>query len=293
MTHAEPSAPGMAIGALARRTGVPVDTLRAWERRYHVLSPARTGGGQRRYGPADVERVLWLAARVAEGQRISDAVAALEAIEAARGEAGAGPARTLSGAVAEAAHRGDTAQIEAELDRAFAALPLVPALELAVFPAMVELGERWADGEEVIAAEHLLTEAATRRLAARLSAARRTRGPLALVSCPEGERHALGALALAVLMASDGWRVAYLGADTPLPQAHALAVRRGARVAVAVCTLPGSARRAVRAIRDLPDPDLWVVAGPDARPGQGVRFWGPGLDQARIAAGALAGRLQG
>ncbi|MBM3698005.1 MAG: MerR family DNA-binding transcriptional regulator, partial [Actinobacteria bacterium] len=36
----------MAIGSLARRTGVPVDTLRAWERRYGVLRPTRTAGGQ-------------------------------------------------------------------------------------------------------------------------------------------------------------------------------------------------------------------------------------------------------
>ena len=72
---------GLAIGSLARRTGVPVDTLRAWERRYGVLRPTRTEGGQRRYGNEDVERVLWLAARVAEGQRISDAVSALGALE--------------------------------------------------------------------------------------------------------------------------------------------------------------------------------------------------------------------
>jgi AraC family transcriptional regulator of adaptative response / DNA-3-methyladenine glycosylase II len=72
----------MSIGALASRTGVPVDTLRAWERRYGVLRPWRTEGGQRRYGNADIERVLWLAARCAEGQRISDAVTALTALSA-------------------------------------------------------------------------------------------------------------------------------------------------------------------------------------------------------------------
>ena len=78
MSTASERTTGMAIGSLARRTGVPVDTLRAWERRYGVLRPTRTDGGQRRYGNEDVERVLWLAARVAEGQRISDAVAALQ-----------------------------------------------------------------------------------------------------------------------------------------------------------------------------------------------------------------------
>src|SRR5204862_6906097 len=37
------------IAALARRTGVPADTIRKWEQRYGVLQPERTTGGQQRY----------------------------------------------------------------------------------------------------------------------------------------------------------------------------------------------------------------------------------------------------
>jgi DNA-binding transcriptional MerR regulator len=48
----------MPIGEVARRTGVTVPTLRAWERRYELLRPVRTAGGHRRYSDQDVRRVL-------------------------------------------------------------------------------------------------------------------------------------------------------------------------------------------------------------------------------------------
>lgn len=287
----------MAIGSLARRTGVPVDTLRAWERRYGVLRPTRTDGGQRRYGNEDVERVLWLAARVAEGQRISDAVSALTALE---GEGvgspeACGPTIALAARLAGAARQGDGARVEIELDRAFAALPLVQAMELVVFPALAELGRRWADGEAVVVAEHLLSEAVERRLAGRLSAARRARGPIVIVACPSGERHVVGALCLSVLMAQDGWRVSFLGADTPLAEVDAVAQARKARACVAVCTTPGSADSASSLIAELPNARLWVLAGPDAPDPHAhpMPVWGPSLTDAREAAICRAGEQPG
>jgi MerR family transcriptional regulator, light-induced transcriptional regulator len=283
----------MAIGSLARRTGVPVDTLRAWERRYGVLRPTRTDGGQRRYGNEDVERVLWLAARVAEGQRISDAVSALTALETEDGGAdeACGPTAALAARLAAAARQGDGARVDLELDRAFAALPLVQAMELVVFPALADLGRRWANGEAVVVAEHLLSEAVERRLAARLSAARRARGPIAIVACPSGERHVVGALCLSVLMAQDGWRVSFLGADTPLGEADAVAHARKARACVAVCTTPGSADAASSLIAEFPNARLWVLAGPDAPDPKAhpMPVWGPSLTDAREAAACRAG----
>jgi DNA-binding transcriptional MerR regulator len=283
---------GLAIGSLARRTGVPVDTLRAWERRYGVLRPTRTEGGQRRYGNEDVERVLWLAARVAEGQRISDAVSALGALEheADDDTLGEGPTAALAARLAAAARQGDGPRVDLELDRAFAAFPLIPCMELVIFPALADLGRRWAEGEAVVVAEHLLSGATERRLAARLSAARRPRGPIAIVACPSGERHAVGALCLSALMAQDGWRISFLGADTPLAEADTVAQARRARACVAVCTNPGSANAAAEQIAELPNARLWVVAGPDAPDPHAHQLpvWGPGLDDARAAAAVRA-----
>lgn len=292
MSTASNQQSGISIGSLARRTGVPVDTLRAWERRYGVLRPERTDGGQRRYGDRDVERVLWLSARVAEGQRISDAVAALNALEREDDEADAagGPTAALASRLIVAARQGDGARVELELDRAFAALPMVQAMELVVFPALADLGRRWAEGERVVVAEHLLSAATERRLAARLSAARRPRGPIGIVACPSGERHAVGALCLSVLMAQDGWRVSFLGADTPLVEADAVAQARRARACVAVCTLPGSAKAAAAEISELPNARMWVLAGPDAPDPEAHQMpvWGPSLEEARASAALRA-----
>jgi PAS domain S-box-containing protein len=65
---------GMRIGELARRADVGVGTLRAWERRFGLLDPIRTSGGQRLYTDDDLERVCAVRRLVAEGLTLSAAV---------------------------------------------------------------------------------------------------------------------------------------------------------------------------------------------------------------------------
>ena len=48
----------LTIGTLARRTGVSVSTLRAWERRFGFPVPARLESGHRRYTERDVEAIV-------------------------------------------------------------------------------------------------------------------------------------------------------------------------------------------------------------------------------------------
>src|SRR3981081_803692 len=64
----------MRIGELARRTGVGVSTLRAWERRFGILEPVRSPRGQRLYTEADLERVEAVCRLVDEGLTLSAAV---------------------------------------------------------------------------------------------------------------------------------------------------------------------------------------------------------------------------
>ena len=42
-------------------------------------------------------------------------------------------------------------------------------------------------------------------------------GPLAVLACPPGERHDIPLLCLGLLLGRRGWRVRFLGADTPAP----------------------------------------------------------------------------
>jgi DNA-binding transcriptional MerR regulator/methylmalonyl-CoA mutase cobalamin-binding subunit len=217
---------GLNIAALAQRTGVAPDTLRKWEQRYHILQPDRTAGGQRRYSERDVSRVEWLRERLDEGYRISEAASLL-------GTIGVEPARLPHDhlrAILEAVEHGDTSEIGLRLDQAFALLGVDETLDAVVTPLLGTIGERWADGTLSIAEEHLVSEAVRARLGYLLGDAGGGVRGVAVLACAPGERHELGLMMTAIALRRDGWKVVYLGADTPLGEAVALAQTLGARM---------------------------------------------------------------
>lgn len=61
---------GFRIAAVSSMTGIPVPTIRMWERRYGVVTPARSAGNGRLYSQADVDRLALLRAAVAAGHAI-------------------------------------------------------------------------------------------------------------------------------------------------------------------------------------------------------------------------------
>ena len=61
--------------AAVQQTGVPAPTLRAWERRYDILSPERANNDYRLYSERDIATIHWLKERVDEGMSISQAIA--------------------------------------------------------------------------------------------------------------------------------------------------------------------------------------------------------------------------
>ena len=207
--------PRIRIGELSRRTGVGVDTLRAWERRYAVLEPTRSDGGFRLYGPADEARARRMSELIATG------LSAAQAADAARAPATARPPPrgALDGDEAsrlvDALMQLDEASSEALLDRAFAALSLEAASRTVILPALREVGERWERGEVGIAEEHFASNLIRARL---LSLARGWGGGgahHALLACPAGEQHDLGLIVFGLILRSRGWRITYLGSDTP------------------------------------------------------------------------------
>lgn len=62
------------VGELARRTGVGVGTLRAWERRFHLLEPLRSPAGHRLYDEDDIQRVEAVVRLVSDGLTLPAAV---------------------------------------------------------------------------------------------------------------------------------------------------------------------------------------------------------------------------
>lgn len=196
------------IGELARRAGVSPEVLRAWERRYGLLQPERSAGGYRLYSAEDERRVRTMTAALGRG--ISAGEAARLALDA--GEDATPTVETL----VEALVAFDDIGAHAALDRLLSALTLDALLRDWVLPALHELGERWARGEITVGQEHFASHLLRGRLLGLARGWDRGSGPRALLACPAGEQHDLPLIVFGLALREHGWRITYLGADTPV-----------------------------------------------------------------------------
>ena len=84
-----------------------------------------------------------------------------------------------------------------------------------ILPFLHEMGERWEQGETSVAEEHFASAIIRGRLASFTLTWGVGSGPIVVMACPSGERHDIGLLCFGVLLGVRGWRIRYLGADTP------------------------------------------------------------------------------
>ena len=203
------------IGELSRRVGVPVESLRAWERRYGLLAPSRTQGGFRLYGEDDVARVLAMRANLDRGLFAAEAARLALAEDVA--EPRPSPAPVVDASELAAALDGfDEAGAQQALDRLFATLTIDVVLRDMLLPYLRDLGGRWESGEVSVAQEHFASNVLRGRLMALTRTWDRGSGPRALLACVEGERHDLPLVGFGLALRGHGWRISYLGADTPV-----------------------------------------------------------------------------
>ena len=211
------------IGELSRRLGVSDHVLRAWERRYGLLHPVRSAGGFRLYSENDVRRVRRMQAHL--GQGLSPAEAARAAIHEERAApataevAGQRRDRRPADAARELAAALDTHDepaAQAILDELLSTLTMETVVRDVVLPYLRELGERWQRGDIGVADEHFASNVIRGRLAGLARGWGHGRGPRALLACMPGELHDMALLAFGVVLNRNGWRISYLGADTPL-----------------------------------------------------------------------------
>ncbi len=290
---------------VTRRTGLSADLLRAWERRYDVVAPARSEGGRRLYSDADIERLRLLYRATLAGRSIgqvadlpTEALAALVRRDVtADAEAGLGspgaPARD-SGALPAATDflddafravaRLDATALDAVLRRAAVTLPVAALLDAVVVPLLERVGTGWREGTLRPVHEHLAA-AVLRRVLERIveSAASPFATANLVVATPTGQVHEFGALLVAATATAEGWRVTYLGPDLPAEDIAEAAIRTRAR-AVALSIVYPTGDPAVgdemRRLRNAMPKDITVLVG-----GAGATAYGSSL--AEISAVAL------
>ena len=275
------------ISAVAKLTSIPLDTLRAWERRYGVVVPKRVARG-RLYSTEQVKRLQLLRRAVDDGHSIGQVAGLadrqLRALLAktsslARSEEAPGSASRVTlpdilSPVLQALERFDYAATDQEINRLVIAIPNPrDFVHQAALPLMHTIGQRWHDGKCSIAQEHILT----RQLTAILSSLVRNYSPSnhsarVLFATPQNERHEFPILAAAMLTAAAGLGVFYLGSDLPAAdivlatrRTDADAVLLSLEVAPSADTLEELSYISRKVPRDV---SLWLGGRPELRLGK-------------------------
>ncbi len=243
---AQSSSGQFTIKAVAQATGLSVETLRAWERRYEVVAPSRDSSGRRTYSAADVARLRLLRTATELGHTISR-LAPLSMDELAKlvadsgGQARPGPVRGQSFVerAIDATEHSDPSGVEEVLTSAIALLPPNEVVHTVIVPLVREVGERWHRGEVSIAQEHMVTDI-VRRLVISVARGylRAENGACLVLATLSGERHELGILMCSWLAATRRFRTHYLGADCPAEEIARFALEVDARAVLVSLVMP-------------------------------------------------------
>jgi DNA-binding transcriptional MerR regulator/methylmalonyl-CoA mutase cobalamin-binding subunit len=286
----------ISIAAAAQQTGLPVDLLRAWERRYQAVVPRRSPSGRRFYTTEDVQRLLLLKQVLGLGHRIGDVARLsgedLKRLQESTDPGSRSPAAADPGPSAlrpgERHTPGETPVPPDRLDLALAAIAALDApglgrcleeaalrlslpalLDRLVVPLLIQVGERWQSGGLRIGQEHLASSVLRGFLGSLLLRRSQPSGaPCLVTGCPRGQQHELGALMAALSAQEDGFEAIHLGPDLPAEELAALTASLGARaLGLAVShrmDLPGLLAELMRLRAQLPAAVPVILGGREA-----------------------------
>lgn len=209
------------IRTVSMMTGVNVITLRAWEKRYGLITPQRKESGHRLYSQEDIDLINKVVGLLDRGMRIGQVRAYLESRdEEADGQDDHGDIwhRFLDGMLA-AIIRFDDEALDIVYSEALTYYDIGTVTRKLLRPLMVELGQRWESGYGSIAEEHFFGVYLRNKLGARFHhRVRHASGKKVLLACLPGERHETGLLMLALALNESGFRPIVLGSDLPLEE---------------------------------------------------------------------------
>lgn len=270
------------IKRVAHLTGINPATLRAWERRYGLVAPDRTGSGYRLYTDEDVAMLSRIKVLVDEGLTIGEAISRVRrGSEPLPADAGGPSMRDVRFRMLEALLSFDRrGALEAYQD--VMRLPPERRVEEVLLPVLRQVGELWEANECGVGEEHFASAFIREKLAGIIEDldTGAARGPEAVCAGVPGELHECGLMAAAIHLATRGWRVVYLGPDVPMEEIRRiLQQRRPALFCTSIVNAVGVAdfRSLAHALREAAPECTEIVIGGPGVPGpfasaEGVRL---------------------
>jgi len=252
------------IGELSRRTGVSPELLRAWELRYGLLEPSRTVGRFRLYSEADIALVRRMRANLDAGLSASEAA---RVALAERSQVDSPGLREAADDLARCLESYDDVGAQAALDILLAAFSLDTVVREVLVPYLHAVGERWQRGELSVGQEHFISNLIRGRLLALSRGWDRGVGPRAVLASAEGDQHDLPVLLFGVLLRTHGWRITFLGANTPVASLAETVRAVSPDVVVITGTVQGVFDPLVEQLREVAREAPVYLAGPAADEG--------------------------
>ncbi len=214
------------IHRFSKLTGLSTHVIRAWERRYGLVTPVRGANRYRLYNDEDVRLFRYLKSQVDQGTSIGELaeIGREKILEQVQREFVAVPAEPppsdrLIGELVQALQENDRAIFERKLNGALAVIPFEEALYRFLLPLQEQVGQLWHDGRIGIGQEHYSSNQIKQKIYSAMNQLRMVEeGPRVVVACPAQEWHEISAMTAAYLCAARGCRVHYLGANLPIPE---------------------------------------------------------------------------
>jgi methanogenic corrinoid protein MtbC1 len=272
---------------VVRRTGLSPHVIRVWEKRYGAVVPSRTPTRRRLYTDAEIQRLLLLRQATLAGHSIgqiahlpTERLRELVAAEAPptpaplpglRFQPDSATTPSPLDACMAAVEQLDAMALETALLRARVALSHTAFIETLIIPLMQNIGELWREGALRTMHEHL-TSAVVRTLLGSLvtTTGLPPTAPHFIVTTPAGQLHEIGALIIASVASTEGWRVTYLGPNLPAEDIAAAAQQHDARaVGLSIVYPPDDPHlpQEVTRLRQYLSPEVAVFVGGRAAAG--------------------------
>ena len=200
-------------------TGVGAITLRAWERRYELITPVRKESGHRLYTRHHIDQINRITALTQQGMRISQIRPEMLESDIDEGEDGGDTWKEYLNGMVSAIIRFDEDRLEEIYNGALSLYPIGLVTKKLLTPLLIELGLRWEAGEGSIAEEHFFAFYLRNKLGARYHHRQRgNAGPALLIAGLPGEHHEIGLLLFSLAAHEAAYRVIPLGANMPLAE---------------------------------------------------------------------------
>lgn len=208
------------IKAVSKKLGIQAGTLRAWERRYNIISPIRNDAGHRLYSDEHLSILKWLVQKTEQGFTISQAVELLEdgntESHLESRELNKDRSHILADEILEALLAFDENKAQELLNQTFSLFSIDKVVQEILAQLLVRIGELWEEEKITVAHEHF----ATAFLRSRIGMIFHTLPidgylPKVLAVCSTDESHELGLLIFTLYLRRKGFEVIYLGASIP------------------------------------------------------------------------------